>query len=218
MQDTPKGLRLHIGIFGRRNVGKSSLVNALIGQSIAIVSEVPGTTTDPVEKAVELSPIGPVLFIDTAGIDDVGALGALRRQKTLKVLERADVALLVTGPEGSGEFEDQLIAEFHARAIPFLVVFNKSDLAPPAPADLQRLQGAGAAALAVSAARHDNIDALKAAIAGLAPGGNLDEPHLLGDGHGLVLPDGALGVELRGDVTRLDAVEVYHLHARLDVA
>jgi 2-iminoacetate synthase len=181
MQDTPKGLRLHIGIFGRRNVGKSALVNALIGQSIAIVSAVPGTTTDPVEKAFEIAPLGPVLFIDTAGIDDVGALGELRRQKTVQVLDRADVALLVTDPEGVGGFESQLMAEFRARAIPFLMVFNKSDLGAPSPADLERLRGEGTAAIVVSATRRDNIDALKAALAGLAPQGKLEEPHLLGD-------------------------------------
>ena len=86
MQDTPRGLRLHIGIFGCRNVGKSSLINALTGQDVSIVSAEPGTTTDPVEKPIELAPIGPVVFVDTAGIDDVGALGALRRQRTEAVL------------------------------------------------------------------------------------------------------------------------------------
>ena len=99
MQDTPRGLRLHIGIFGRRNVGKSTLINVLTGQSVSIVSDVPGTTTDPVEKPVELAPVGPVVFVDTAGIDDVGALGELRRQRTASILERVDLALLVVGPE-----------------------------------------------------------------------------------------------------------------------
>lgn len=93
---TPKGFRLHIGIFGGRNVGKSSLLNALTRQQVSIVSEVAGTTTDPVEKPMELLPIGPVLFIDTAGIDDVGALGQLRVERTRQVFDRIDVAVLVT--------------------------------------------------------------------------------------------------------------------------
>ena len=96
MQGTPKGLRLQIGIFGRRNVGKSSLLNALTRQTVSLVSETAGTTTDPVEKAMELQPLGPVLFVDTAGVDDVGALGELRVARSLKVVERTDLAILVT--------------------------------------------------------------------------------------------------------------------------
>ena len=95
MVETPKGLRLHIGLFGKRNAGKSSLINALTNQKISIVSEVAGTTTDPVEKACELAPIGPVVFIDTAGVDDVGALGLARVERTRAVLEWVDIALSV---------------------------------------------------------------------------------------------------------------------------
>src|SRR5512147_1239549 len=95
-QSTPKGMRLHIGIFGRRNVGKSSLLNAITRQQVSIVSEFAGTTTDPVEKPMELLPLGPVLFIDTAGIDDVGALGELRVQKTRQVFDRTDLGIVVT--------------------------------------------------------------------------------------------------------------------------
>ncbi len=105
MLETPKGLRLHIGIFGRRNSGKSTLMNALIGQSISIVSDQPGTTTDPVEKTFELAPLGPVVFIDTAGFDDEGALGELRVKKTREVLERVDIGLVVVGENGLGPFE-----------------------------------------------------------------------------------------------------------------
>jgi small GTP-binding protein len=94
MSTTPRGLRLHIGLFGRRNVGKSSLLNALTRQDVSIVSETAGTTTDPVEKLMELLPIGPVLFIDTAGIDDVGALGAQRVERTRRIFDRTDVALI----------------------------------------------------------------------------------------------------------------------------
>ncbi len=105
MRNTPKGSRLHIGIFGRRNVGKSSLLNAMTRQNVSIVSDVAGTTTDPVEKPMELLPLGPVLFIDTAGIDDVGALGAQRVERTMKVLERTELAVLVLAEEGLGSLE-----------------------------------------------------------------------------------------------------------------
>ena len=98
--ETPKGLRIHIGLFGRRNAGKSSLINALTNQQIAIVSDVPGTTTDPVEKACELAPVGPVVFIDTAGIDDVGKLGHLRTDRTMSVLGWMDLALIVCDAAG----------------------------------------------------------------------------------------------------------------------
>jgi small GTP-binding protein len=108
---TPKGFRLHIGIFGRRNVGKSSLLNAITRQNVSIVSEQAGTTTDPVEKPMELLPLGPVLFIDTAGIDDVGALGELRVQKTRQVFDRTDLGVVVSEPRGWGEFEDRIFEE-----------------------------------------------------------------------------------------------------------
>ena len=103
MQPAPKAFRLHIGLFGRRNTGKSSLLNALTRQQVSIVSDVAGTTTDPVEKPMELLPIGPVLFIDTAGVDDVGALGELRVQKTRQIFDRTDVGVLVVarGPMGA---------------------------------------------------------------------------------------------------------------------
>src|SRR5512136_1445409 len=124
---TPKGLRLHIGIFGRRNVGKSSLLNAITRQNVSILSEQAGTTTDPVEKPMELLPLGPVLFIDTAGLDDVGALGALRVQKTRQVFERTDLGVLVTEGDSWGAFEEELLAELKSREIPRVVVFNKID-------------------------------------------------------------------------------------------
>src|SRR5512140_1153202 len=117
MQSTPRSLRLHIGIFGRRNVGKSSLLNAITRQQVSIVSAQAGTTTDPVEKPMELLPLGPVLFIDTAGVDDEGALGELRVDKTRQVVDRVDLAVIVAAPgvDGSapwGGFEEQLLVEF----------------------------------------------------------------------------------------------------------
>lgn len=128
MEKTPKGLRLHIGIFGRRNVGKSSVLNALTGQDVAIVSDIPGTTTDPVEKPMEFLPLGPVLFMDTAGLDDVGTLGELRKRKSAKVFDRTELALLVTEANIWGEYEEMLLEETRQRRIRTLVVLNKVDL------------------------------------------------------------------------------------------
>ena len=124
---TPKSFRIHIGIFGRRNTGKSSLMNALTHQEVSIVSNIAGTTTDPVEKPMEFLPLGPVLFIDTAGIDDVGDLGTKRVKKTMAVFDRTDLGIVVSNFAEWGEYEHQLIAEFKKREIPFVVVFNKID-------------------------------------------------------------------------------------------
>ncbi len=124
----PKTFRLHIGIFGRRNAGKSSILNALTQQDVSIVSDIAGTTTDPVEKPMELLPLGPVLFIDTAGIDDEGVLGEKRIQKTVQIFDRTDLGIIVSNFADWGDFEHQLISEFKTREIPFIVVFNKTDL------------------------------------------------------------------------------------------
>ncbi|NLI90965.1 MAG: [FeFe] hydrogenase H-cluster maturation GTPase HydF [Peptococcaceae bacterium] len=129
MQDTPKGSRLHIALLGRRNAGKSSLINALTNQEIALVSSVPGTTTDPVYKAMEILPLGPVMLIDTAGLDDEGALGNLRVKKSLEVLEKTDVALLVTDSStGFGEYEQKIFLLCAEKNIPVIIVLNKADL------------------------------------------------------------------------------------------
>jgi len=129
MQNTPKGSRLHIALFGRRNAGKSSLINALTNQDIALVSDVPGTTTDPVYKAMEILPIGPVMLIDTAGRDDEGSLGEMRVKKTLEVLEKTDVVLLIIDAVGGfSDYEDKIIQLCDDRTIPLLVIFNKEDL------------------------------------------------------------------------------------------
>lgn len=128
MQKTPKGLRLHIGIFGRRNAGKSTFINAVTGQDTAIVSDIPGTTTDPVEKAMELLPLGPVLFIDTAGIDDKGALGLMRVDRTRKVFERTEIAVIVAEAGGWDDFEYSLADELKELGIPVIAVINKTDL------------------------------------------------------------------------------------------
>lgn len=124
----PKSFRLHIGIFGRRNTGKSSILNALTQQDVSIVSDVAGTTTDPVEKPMELLPLGPVLFIDTAGIDDFGNLGEKRIAKTLAVFDRTDLGIIVSNFEEWNNYEQKIIDEFKDRNIPFIVVLNKTDI------------------------------------------------------------------------------------------
>lgn len=128
MKKTPKGLRLHIAIFGRRNVGKSSLLNCLTLQDASIVSSSPGTTTDPVEKPMELLPIGPVLFIDTAGLDDQGRLGQLRIEKSFRIFDRADIILLITEAWVWTDFEEKILEEAGKRNTPILVILNKIDI------------------------------------------------------------------------------------------
>ncbi len=127
MTSTPKSLRLHLAIFGRRNTGKSTLLNLAAGQEISIVSPTPGTTTDPVEKSMEFHPLGPVLWLDTAGLDDTGELGTLRAKHAQKIIERTDLAIIVFAATWS-EFEQNLYQDFTARKIPVVVVANKIDL------------------------------------------------------------------------------------------
>ncbi len=129
MNETPSGERIHIGFFGRRNAGKSSVVNAVTGQDLAVVSEVKGTTTDPVTKAMEILPLGPVVIIDTPGFDDEGSLGELRVQRTRKILEKTDIAVLVVdSTEGFRKVDEELTGLFKEREIPCLIVLNKSDI------------------------------------------------------------------------------------------
>ena len=183
LQSTPKGLRLQIGLFGRRNSGKSTLMNALIGQAVSIVSAQPGTTTDPVEKAYELVPLGAVVFIDTAGLDDEGELGALRVQRTRGVLERVDLALVVVDDGRIGLLENELIATLRDQNTPFVVVFNKADLesGQPAKAQLMELAADNIDSAVVSAARQEGVDTLKEIMARRAPEGGLSEARLIGD-------------------------------------
>jgi len=164
LNDTPSANRVHIGFFGRRNAGKSSLVNAVTGQDLALVSEVKGTTTDPVYKAMELLPLGPVMIIDTPGIDDEGVLGELRVSRARRVLNKTDVAVLVLDSENSANNalfppEEELIAIFNEKKIPFIIVHNKADISSAAPLP---------EALPVSAQTGHNINLLKEKIAALA--------------------------------------------------
>lgn len=125
-----KSMRLHIGVFGRTNVGKSSLLNKITNQEVSIVSDIAGTTTDVVEKSMELLPVGPVTFLDTAGLDDESELSGQRIEKTMKVVNRIDVAVVVCDFNGIGKFENDLIEKFKELKIPYLIVVNKCDLAP----------------------------------------------------------------------------------------
>ena len=144
MNQTPSGERTHIGFFGRRNAGKSSLVNAVTGQDLAVVSDVKGTTTDPVTKAMELLPLGPVLVIDTPGFDDEGALGEMRVKKTRQILNKTDIAILVVdAAEGMKECDRELLAIFEEKKIPHLVVYNKCDLREADGICVSALTGAG---------------------------------------------------------------------------
>ena len=165
MNIVPKGQRLHIALFGRRNVGKSSLINALTGQELAIVSDIPGTTTDPVAKAMEILPLGPVIIIDTAGIDDVGILGELRKKKSYEVMSKTNLILLVIDPsQGIGEFEEEVIKRAEETNTPVIYVINKIDLYPQA-----KNGNFPEPKVFVSALTGEGIDELKQAIIKYAP-------------------------------------------------
>ncbi len=171
LNSTPSGERIHIGIFGRRNAGKSALINAITGQSLAIVSIVAGTTTDPVSKAMELLPLGPVMITDTAGLDDVGELGEMRIAKTKQVLAKTDIAVIVVdSSRGMSKFEEDIIADVKAREIPYIVVYNKCDVAKCVH---------GTDSVAVSAVTGEGIEELKCRLAEFA--GKDPERRLCGD-------------------------------------
>ena len=161
LNDTPSGERVHIGFFGRRNAGKSSLVNAVTGQELAVVSDVLGTTTDPVYKAMELLPLGPVEIIDTPGFDDTGALGELRVKKTRQILAKTDIAVLVAdSAEGLTPCDNELIGLFREKEIPYIIAFNKSDSS-----EMKELPENG---ISVSARDKTNIHELKERLAAMA--------------------------------------------------
>lgn len=181
MIETPKGLRLHIGLFGARNAGKSSLVNALTGQTISIVSNVAGTTTDPVEKACELAPVGPVVFIDTAGVDDVGELGLARVRRSFSVLEWVDLALIVVSTKSLEPHDRDLIARAKKLGTPALIVVNKCDQGTPDPSFIASLETEGFPVVTAAAATGAGIDDLRAAIVRTVMDGAAPDRPIAGD-------------------------------------
>ena len=173
LNETPSANRVHIGFFGMRNAGKSSVVNAVTGQNLSIVSNTPGTTTDPVSKAMELLPLGPVVIIDTPGLDDEGALGELRVKKAKQILNKTDIAVLcVDAKRGMTDADRGLVELFKAKDIPYIIVFNKSDL-------LEKIPEAKADEIYVSAVEKTGIHELKERVARLVKSN--DEKPLVGD-------------------------------------
>jgi [FeFe] hydrogenase H-cluster maturation GTPase HydF len=176
-----KSFRLHIGIFGRRNAGKSSIINALTSQEVSIVSEIAGTTTDPVEKPMELLPLGPVLFIDTAGIDDSGALGEQRIRKTMAVFDRTELGLIVANYNEWGDFEETILNELKDRDIPVIVVFNKCDLVPDGNSPEKSFFGEKITVVETSAFNGFGIQDLRQAILNHAPDDFINRPCIVSD-------------------------------------
>jgi len=166
LNDTPSSERIHIGIFGRRNAGKSSLMNAVTGQQLAVVSDIAGTTTDPVRKAMELLPLGPVLLIDTPGIDDVGELGEKRVEKARQILRQSDIAILVVdASSGKNSDDTELLALFEKMGVPHITAYNKCDLIQPG--DACHTMETAPDEIYVSAVTRENIHELKERIAGI---------------------------------------------------
>jgi [FeFe] hydrogenase H-cluster maturation GTPase HydF len=180
LNKTPSSNRLHIAIFGKRNMGKSTLINALTGQNLAIVSDFAGTTTDPVYKAMEILPIGPCVIIDTAGLDDVGDLGELRVKKSLEVLRKTDITLLTITGEGFSDFDREVIGLLKEKNIPFIVVINKKDIITPKSELLDELQKEDIPHVAISAHLKEEIHTLKELIIKHSPR-EFEQPSILGD-------------------------------------
>jgi [FeFe] hydrogenase H-cluster maturation GTPase HydF len=221
MDNTPKGNRLHIALLGRTNVGKSSLMNLMLGQDIAITSPVAGTTTDIVEKAMELLPLGPVLFLDTAGLDDISELSSARLKKTAKVFDRTDVIILVTEPDTWTNYEESVLAKAKKRKIPMLIVINKIDLHKPSPDHLKFLQSKSDRILTVSCndetKRQNYLETLKQQLMEVAPADFVGTPSLIGD----LLPPGGLAVlvvpiDLQAPKGRLILPQVQTIRDALD--
>ena len=189
MQSAPRNLRLHVGIFGRRNAGKSSLLNALTGQETAIVSPAPGTTTDPVEKPLELPGVGPAILIDTAGLDDVGDLGEKRAERSRAAFDRADLALIAAPAGAWGEAEAAIAEELERRGVPSITVFTMADRARPGAATLAALAAKGLRPVTVAAPAGEGLESLRAAIVAAAPESVFDHERLVAD---LLPPDGAV--------------------------
>lgn len=181
MKGVPKGMRLHIGILGRRNSGKSSLINCLAHREVSIVSDRPGTTTDPVDKVMEIPSVGPAILIDTAGVDDSGELGGLRIEATTKVLNRVDVGLVVFSGENWGAPEEFLARELKVRKAAVIAVANKCDLQPPSTSLVVKLNQLGIPLVLTSARKVTGMDALRQAVVESVPPAFLENPTILAD-------------------------------------
>ena len=218
MEKTPKSLRLQIGIFGRTNVGKSSFLNMVSGQDVAITSSTPGTTTDVVEKVMELLPIGPVVFLDTAGTDDETELGTLRLERTQKIYRRADVAVIVT--DGTiGEYENQIIEECKKVSLPLIIVFNKIDTYTP---DRDVIEGAKKVGKVIEVSsisnnRDEYFKRFKNALVSVVPEDFIRPQPLIGD----LLPSGGhaifiVPIDLQAPKGRLILPQVQAIRDSLD--
>ena len=174
-------MRLHIGVFGRRNVGKSSIINALVGQELSVVSDIAGTTTDVVQKSMEMLPVGPVLFLDTAGIDDEGVLGEKRIEKTKQVFDRTDLALIVCDYNGWSKFEKKLYEEYSKRKIPIVVVINKNDVRKIKSENLEDIRAYTTNIISISTKNSKTINDLKNKIIDSVPQEYIDNPQIVSD-------------------------------------
>ncbi len=194
MNKTPKGNRLHIALFGRTNVGKSSFLNLVVGQDVAITSPVAGTTTDVVEKSMELLPVGPVIFLDTGGLNDMSELSTLRLKRTYRVFDRTDVALLVIEPDMWTEYEEEIVNEAKSRKIPLIAVINKVDLREPSSEFLKKVEEKTIRVISTSSIdwnrRNESVNQLKRYLLEVCPNDFLQPPSLIGD----LLPPGGLAI------------------------
>lgn len=181
MNKIPRGERIIIGVFGNRNVGKSSLINSITGQEIAIVSDTPGTTTDPVKKAYELIPLGPVIFYDTPGLDDYGQIGELRVKSTKKVIRRTNIAVVVIGENGLTKNDIKVIELIKENNLPVLIAFNKNDLKEVSETDLNYCRSNDLGYVEVSAREKSGIDILKNHLTNLGSSLTFNKDTILGD-------------------------------------
>ncbi|MCK9572916.1 MAG: [FeFe] hydrogenase H-cluster maturation GTPase HydF [Candidatus Omnitrophica bacterium] len=221
MKKAPKSLRLHIGVFGRTNTGKSSFLNMIAGQDVAITSPVAGTTTDVVEKAMELLPIGPVVFLDTAGLDDTSELAGKRIEKTSKIFNRADIICLLTEPGIWGKFEEEVLLKAKEENIPVIAVINKIDISLPQKDFVDgvssRVQGCILVSSVFFKKRNEYIDELKNYLIKLCPDDFLNPPPLVGDlvpaGRMVVL---VIPIDLQAPKGRLILPQVQTIRDALD--
>ncbi len=224
MTQTPKSLRLHIALFGRTNVGKSSFLNMVTGQETAIVSSVPGTTTDVVEKPMELLPIGPVVFLDTAGMDDSSELGGLRVARTMKIFDRADVIALILEPDTWTRYEDEVLSQAAQRKVPVILVVNKTDRRSPSAEFLAALGEKSTRIVSCSsiqaAGREQTMARLKKHLLDACPEEFLAPPPLIGDllssGKGAALAVLVVPIDLQAPRGRLILPQVQAIRDILD--